>query len=150
MEEQALPAGLGREFLAANGRLALYSAGPLLVAKFVGFGEADFATPILQKFDAIAKGHQRVEVFLEMGRMVNYHSELRVRLTTHVSSRRSEIASAHVYTCSRMVAMGVSVADLALGQIITVHPTLERFREALDNAARNTRTPKLSSSVLAD
>ncbi|HEY6879636.1 MAG TPA: hypothetical protein VI299_16530 [Polyangiales bacterium] len=149
MEERVLP-GLGREFLAEGGRLALYASGPLLLARFSGFGVGDFAMPIIQKFEAIWQSDLRVEVFFDLGRMPNYHSDLRTRLTAHFAQRLQHIASFHVFTSSRLVAMGVSVANLALGHMITLHPTFERFRDQFDTVVRNTRTARLNSSVFAD
>ncbi|HEY6878138.1 MAG TPA: hypothetical protein VI299_08960, partial [Polyangiales bacterium] len=88
--------------------------------------------------------------FFDLGRMPNYHSELRTRLTGHFAQRLTQMSSFHIFTSSRLVAMGVSVANLALGHMIKMHPTFERFREELDTVVRNTRTVRFNSSVLAD
>lgn len=148
VEERALP-GLGRQFSSRRGKLDLFSAGPLLVLRFSGHGEGEFATYILSAFDVILERGERVEMFFEMGTMVNYDSALRTRLTIHFAHHRSRIASLHVFTRSRIVAMGVSVANLALGRLITVHAELRGFTDALDKVARTTRTIGISSSLLS-
>jgi hypothetical protein len=92
---------------------------------------------------------KRVEIFFEMGAMVNYHSDLRTRLTTHFASHRAKIASFHVHTRARLVAMGVSVANLALGELITMHAAISSFNHVLDAVVQDTRTLGFSSSILS-
>ena len=148
MEERALP-GLGRQFISSRGKLHLFSGGPLLVLQFSDHGEGEFATHIIEAFDAIVERGERVEMFFEMGGMVNYDSALRTRLTIHFAQHRAKVASLHVFTRSRIVSMGVSVANLAL-RLITVHADLASFSRALDAIAKKTRTVGISSSLLSD
>ena len=147
VEERALP-GLGRQYSSPRGRLDLFAAGPLLVLRFSDHGEGDFATPIIAAFDAISGRGDRVEMFFEMGGMFNYDSALRTRLTVHFVRHRPKIGSLHVFTRSRIVSMGVSVANLALG-LITVHPDMKSFTGALDQIAKRTRTIGISGNLLA-
>jgi hypothetical protein len=148
VEERALPV-LGREFSSNRGKLALFVGGPLLVLRFIDHGDGDFATPILAAFDAIIGAGKSVEMFFDMERMVNYDSPLRTRLTAHFREHRSTIASLHVFTHSRIVSMGVSVANLALGRLITVHSDKAEFGETIDLVARKTRTVGISSHLLS-
>jgi hypothetical protein len=46
----------------------------------------------------------------------------------------SRFATLHAYTRSKMVSMGVAVANLAIGGIATVHTSQDRFDEALSAA----------------
>jgi hypothetical protein len=147
--ERALSAR-GRQFSSRRGRLDLFSAGPLLLVRLADHGEADFVAPIQTAFDVIVARGERPEVFFDAGRLVNYDSDLRTRLTSHFAKHRSQIASLHIFVRSRLVAMGVSVAKLVLGQLITVHTELPRFCEALDEVARRTRAVGISSTLLSD
>jgi hypothetical protein len=147
VEERTLP-GLGRQYSTKRGKLTLFVAGPLLVLRFTDHGEGDFAAPINAAFDTITARAERPELFFEMAEMVNYDSTLRTQLTNHFAQNRSKIASLHVFTRSRLVAMGVSVANLALGRIITVHPHAAAFYEALDQIARKHKVVGISSSLL--
>jgi len=148
VEERALP-GLGRQFSSRRGRLDLFTSGPLLVLRFSDYGEGDFAPPIMAAFDAILERREKPEMFFEMGRMVNYDSALRTELTTHFARHRPQIASLHVFTRSRLVAMGVSVANLALGRLITVHPDISGFSDALEETARKWHAVGISRGVLS-
>ena len=147
MEERAL-SGLGRQYSSQRGRLDLFAAGPLLVLRFSDHGEGEFATPIIAAFDGIAGRGEKAEMFFEMGGMFNYDSALRTRLTVHFVRHRPKIASLHVFTRSRIVSMGVSVANLALG-LITVHANLASFGGALDQIAKRTRTIGISGNLLS-
>jgi len=147
VEERALP-GLGRQYSSPRGRLDLFTAGPLLVLRFSDHGEGEFATPIIAAFDAITGRGDKVEMFFDMGAMFNYDSALRTRLTVHFAQRRPKIGSLHVFTRSRLVSMGVSVANLAL-RLITVHDDMASFTRALDELAKRTRTVGISGSLLS-
>jgi hypothetical protein len=129
--------------------LALYSTGPILVARFSEHGDGEFAPPIVTAFDVIADAGRNVEIFFDMGKMVNYDSALRTRLTSHFLEHRPKIASLHVFTRSRIVSMGVSVANLALGNLITSHSDVGRFMKALDDTAHKHRASGISGSLLS-
>ncbi|MET0591777.1 MAG: hypothetical protein ABW133_03700 [Polyangiaceae bacterium] len=148
MEERALP-GSGRLFSTRRGQLSLFTTGPMLVVEFADFGEGDFATPIMAAFDEILKAGQKAEIFFAMGKMDNYDSALRTKLTSHFAGRRSDIASFHVFAKSRLVTMGVSVANLALGRLITVHANHSSFVKALEATARRHRAVGISGTLLS-
>jgi hypothetical protein len=123
--------------------------GSLAGAPVLRSGDGEFATEIVAAFQSIVDRGEKAEMFLDMGRMVNYDSTLRTRLTSHFVRHRSQVASLHVFTRSRIVSMGVSVANLALGRLITVHADMAGFNDALDSIARKTRTVGISSNLLS-
>lgn len=143
-----MPGG-GRQFSTQRGKLSLHLAGPLLVLQFSDFGEGDFAGPVLDAFDEIVAAKHKAELFYDMGRMNNYDSALRTRMTSHFAEHRPEIASLHVFAQSRIVSMGVSVANLALGRLITVHTDSSRFAKAIDDAARKHKIAGISALLLS-
>lgn len=67
--------------------------------------------------------------------MDNYDSVCRVELTSWVLSHRAQ-SSLHIGLRSRMVAMGVAVANLALGSLIHVHNEPRAMEGALDSLLR--------------
>jgi hypothetical protein len=149
MEQRTL-AGLGRRFSSKRGRVDIFFGGPILLVRLSEHGEGDFAIPILSAFDAIIARGQRSELFFDAGRLHNYDSALRTRLTDHFVEHRPRIAALHVFTRSRLVAMGVSVANLALGGLITSHTEMSTFGDALDAAVRTAGVTGISSSLLSD
>jgi hypothetical protein len=67
--------------------------------------------------------------------MDNYDSVCRVELTSWVLRHRAQ-TGLHIGLRSRMVAMGVAVANLALGSLIQVHNEPRALEEALEALLR--------------
>ena len=67
--------------------------------------------------------------------MDNYDSVCRVELTGWVLGHRAQ-TGLHIGLRSRMVAMGVAVANLALGSLIQVHNEPRALEEALEALLR--------------
>jgi hypothetical protein len=119
------------------------------VAQFIGHGDGGFAEPIIRAFDAsVASGNRSLLVFFDLGEMPDYDSPLRTRLTTHFVRERARFQSFDVLTRSRIVAMGVSVANLALGGLIASHSDRAAFLSAVDSAVAQTKVTGFSSSML--
>jgi hypothetical protein len=62
--------------------------------------------------------------------MQNYETACRVELTEWVFRHRSQ-SIFHIGVASRMVAMGVAVANLALGNLLHVHNSVSGLESAL-------------------
>jgi hypothetical protein len=139
----------GRGLANDRGSIAVWMRAPILLAQMIGHGDGRFADPIIGAFDEALPRKLPVQIFFEMGGMPNYDSALRTRLTSHFASHRTQIASLHVFTRSRLVAMGVAVANLALGGVIISHESLVAFQAALDREIAKANVSGLSSSSLA-
>lgn len=85
---------------------------------------ADLLIDYAQEMKRRAHGHGLI-VFHDWLRMTGYAPGCRARLTTWSVANLSCYASVHMALQSKIVAMGVSVANLALGGIITTHSDLE-------------------------
>lgn len=131
-----------------RGSLGVWSRPPILLAQMSGYGDGSFADPIIRDFNELLAAGQPVQVFFEMGGMENYDSALRTRLTSHFIAHRGRIGALHVFTRSRLVAMGVAVANLALSGIITSHSSLALFQAALDHAIAQSKVVGLTSAAL--
>jgi hypothetical protein len=95
------------------------------------------AAPVIER--TLAKqfaGGERLATFWDLGELVNYHSDVRIFSTRVLLAHRKQISAIHTFTRSKLVAMGVSVANLALGGIITAHPQRESFEAALNQLLR--------------
>ena len=68
--------------------------------------------------------------------MDNYDSVCRVELTSWVLSHRDQ-SGLYIGVRSRMVAMGVAVANLALGSLIRVHNEPQALEEALSDVLQH-------------
>ncbi len=129
--------------------MGIWLPGPgLLVAQMVDHGDEAFATPIAQAFERALEGAGPVRMFFDVGRMHNYDSPLRTRLTKRFLGDRARIAGIDIFVQSRIVSMGVAVANLALGGIIAAHPKRLGFNLALDDVLRKAGIASFSSGVL--
>ena len=148
MRVRSLPNG-GRGLDTDRGGVGVWARSPILLIQLRGYGAGAFADLILAGFDEIVGGKLPVQIFFEMSGMENYESPLRTRLTTHFVQHRARIASLHVFTRSKLVAMGFSVANLALGGLITNHDSLISLQGALDRAIAEGKVAGLSSAAIA-
>lgn len=72
-----------------------------------------------------------IRLFFEFWDMPTYDSQMRTEWTGWLLRHRSRLESLHVLARSKLVLMGVSVANLALGGIVKTHETTATFERAL-------------------
>jgi hypothetical protein len=70
-------------------------------------------------------------------------------LTAAFLDKRKRISGLHVLVGSKLTAMGVSVANLALGGIVTSHSERPPFASALDQALTALNVRGFSSAALS-
>jgi hypothetical protein len=119
----------------------------LLVVALRGHGEAAFAAPIVDAYEQLAKGGP-VHLFFDAEDLTNYDSPLRTELTARFFPDRARLASFEVLVRSRLVAMGVSVANLALGGVVKMSADRAHFKARLDACVFENRIVGFSSNVL--
>jgi hypothetical protein len=111
-------------------------------------GDKAFTAPIIRAFEGISKRSRQHRLFFDLETMTTYDSELRTHLTARLYEDRLNIVAFHVLVGSKLTAMGVSVANLALGGIITSHSSRVPFILALDNVIAASKLVGFESSVL--
>jgi hypothetical protein len=131
-----------------RGSVAVWVPCPnLLVVAVRGFGEADFTLPIVRAYEGLAK-KSRLNVFMDCEHMTNYESALRTVLTHTFMPDRERFGAFLVLVSSRLVAMGVSVASMALGGIIESTGDRSAFKAALDASLYENHVVGFSSNAL--
>ena len=90
----------------------------------------------------------RVDVFFDVEGLTSYDSGLRTGMTKGLLADRERIASLRVLVRAKIVAMGVSVASLALGGIVTTVRERSAFKAALDACLFEHRVVGFSSNAL--
>jgi hypothetical protein len=139
----------GAGFRASKGELAVWTpSAKLLIVRFSGHGDKGFVAPIVQAFERLLTGPEPVTVFFDLHGMPTYDSELRTGLTGRFFDDRTRIGEFHVLTSSKLTAMGVSVANLALGGIITSHLQRAPFSIVLDATLTKQGVTGFSSKAL--
>lgn len=139
----------GAGFLTPKGRLGIWTPSPtLLIVQMSGHGDKGFARHIIESFDRLLKNGEPLFVFFDLHGMPTYDSELRTSLTGRFFDDRARFAEFHVLSASKLTAMGVSVANLALGGIITSHLERAPFSIELDATLARQRVAGFSSKAL--
>jgi hypothetical protein len=127
MQREVLSNG-GVGYVAGKGRAAIWlPARGLVIVRLGGHGDADLALPIIEAIDESLRRARRVRVFFEAEKLSTYDSALRTRLTQRLRRDRDRFESIHVLVASKLVAMGVSVASLALDGKVTSHSERNGF-----------------------
>lgn len=138
----------GTAWEARRGRLGLWVPCPtLLVIAIDRHGHAEFASQILAAYRTLDP-KSPLYVFADLGSMTNYDTGLRTELTAGFLPDRPRIAAFHVLLRSKIVAMGVTVANLALGGFVDIYDDQPRFKAALDASLFENKVAGFSSDAL--
>jgi hypothetical protein len=131
-EPSSMPRPGEQCFTWADGEMRLWTATPrVLLVTMMGMGSAS----VMPAFTAAAPrppADGRHWLFFDVYLLENYESALRVQMTRWVDARRATLAELHVLHHSKLVAMGVAVANLALGGIINSHTRRATFQSEFD------------------
>ena len=85
------------------------------------YGYEELGPISVRRMDAVLSDAGKIAIFFDFTDAPGYDSGLRVFWTQWLRSHLSSITKMHIVVRSKMVAMGVSVANLALGGIIQTH-----------------------------
>ena len=116
----------------AQGEVEIYRFGSIAAyVRMAGIAEQAAAPVIERALDGLFRSAGALHTFWDLRELTNYHSDVRVYSTNVLLAHRSRLTSVHTLSTSKIVAMGVSVANLALGGIITNHKTAASFESAV-------------------
>lgn len=96
-----------------------------------GHARAELIDLVLKNREEILAECGRIALFDDLESMNGYDSSVRLKLTDWGKKHRDRIVAFHILTRSRLVAMGVTVANLALGGHIQAHTNRRAFEDAL-------------------
>jgi hypothetical protein len=132
--------GHGELWRAGRGSLALrWTEGGAIYVRGETHGDRRLTSPAVRRKDAVLAKARRVRVFYDFWEMPTYDSEMRTEWTRWLATHRASLDSLHVLARSKLVLMGVSVANLALGGIVRTHSTREPFDAQLRAAGIDPR-----------
>jgi hypothetical protein len=119
----------------ADGEADVQQWGPYVTCvRLVGTAEQSAAKVISRALEQAFATGKHLDVFWDLEKLVNYHSDVRTVSTRVLLTHRAQLASVHAYSTSKIVSMGVSVASLALGGLIQAHKTRSSFDRAIQKA----------------
>jgi len=122
-----------------DGRGTLTVASPgrgVVVTKVSGFATVELAKKLVASVDLqIARGALPT-IFHDWEDVAGYAPSVRKQLADWYVRVRRDVRGVHVFTRSKLVAMGVSLVTLATGQEITAHSDRTAFEAALADELR--------------
>lgn len=134
----------------SRGRLSLWTLDHgFLVFQVVAHGDRAFVSPIIAGLRRSLRHGAAVQIFVDVERMTSYDTELRTEVTAAMAPERKHIGCLHILVRSKIVAMGVSVANLTLGGIMTIHGEPGPFQHALQTGLAKGRVSGFSIEQLA-
>lgn len=101
-----------------------------------GYARAAYIDMVLESRDLIVREQGKIAIFDDLAEMRGYDSDVRARLTEWSRRHRNQIVDFHILVRSKIVAMGVSLANLAIGGHIQAHTSRTEFDAALARAIR--------------
>lgn len=107
----------------------------LVVLHFVGWARVSCLPVLIDTIKRASLADGGARLFFDARKLWNYDSRIRIELSDVVLERKDRIAELHVITRSKLVAMGVAVANLKLSGMIQAHQSMRTFDEALRTAA---------------
>jgi len=105
----------------------------------VGFAPREFLAPIVQAVDAELELAPKPEIFHDWAEMTGYESASRASMTAWYGRVKDRCGSVHVFTMSKLVAMGVSLVALATGNSLIAHASRPPFEAAYQEALAKRR-----------
>lgn len=120
-----------------RGSLLAYTLTPTIYVTIVsGHMETEHADALLAFSEARVRGRrgQKLRVFHDWVEMTGYESQCRQRLTSWAVANLDAFDEMHIAQRSKLVAMGVQVANLALGGLITPYTDRTAVEIALRRA----------------
>ncbi len=138
-----LQAGRGAEVVeTARGRLEIWQAAPgVVVQRVIGHATKEVAAAIAAYNGRLIARGQRPLIFNDWEALVGYDSDARIALTAWTVANKQNLRGIHVLLKSKIVAMGISVSNLATGGIITAYTSRPEFERALAEASRMGTVP---------
>lgn len=96
-----------------------------------GHARAEHIDMVLESRERILRACGKLAIFDDLEDLRGYDSEVRTRLTAWSRENRPKIVAFHILFRSKLVAMGVSLANLAIGGVIVAHTRRAAFEHAL-------------------
>jgi len=133
----------------ASGSLEMWYPAPNVVGdRIVGHLDLELARRFTERLTVKMAGG-RLHVYSDWERMEGYDSAVRMELTAWAIRRRTGFAAIHALVRSRLVAMGLSVANVALGSFMQAYTDRGVFERTYADALLKARLAAPANDVRA-
>ncbi len=126
-----------------RGKTLVYTLAPCVYVTVVSGHLEEAGAELIVQYGTgrVRAAPGKLHVFHDWIEMTGYESGCRHRLTTWTAAYRDSVADAHLALRSKLVAMGVQVANLALGGMIKTHTNRGTLEHALRRAMIDLGSP---------
>jgi hypothetical protein len=136
----------GEEFEFSRASFRMWVPSPrVFVGQVVGHVPAELLRPLLPGMDRVMGASGGAQLFFEARGVTGYEPRIRTEVVRYVKMHRPQVAHFRILVGSRLLAMGIEVANLALSGLIEPYSNPMDFARDLDAATAGTA---LSSRVL--
>jgi len=118
-----------------RGTLEITTVRPgVVLQRFSGHALAPMADLIAARLDKELARSRRIVVFDDWEEATGYESEVRIRLTAWTRERLDRIPETHILVRSKLLAMGIAVANVAVSGKLRAYTSRAAFEIALGKA----------------
>lgn len=129
------------ELVTDRGRLSIREVAPgVVLTVFAGHGGIEVAEALIEYFERMIERHGSIVIFDDWDEAKGYDSEVRLLLTEWTKRHFDSLRATTVLVHSKILAMGLSVANLALRKPVTVLHDRKAFERALMLARSEARS----------
>jgi len=121
-----------------RGEMTIEVSGDVIFHRISGYLEKSLVPRIKEPTERLIACGLRPRIFNDWWDMSGYDAEARNKLTEWTLRIRHNIASDHILVRSKIVSMGVSLANVALGGLLTVYTDRTEFAQARRRATLET------------
>jgi hypothetical protein len=139
-------AGADEHIRWSRGELRVKTSENVVYMQLNGYLDKDYVTNITQPVDKLILAGMKPLIFNDWWEMTGYDTDARLKLTDWIFWIRGKIVGSHILVRSKIVSMGVSIANLALGGMLTVYTDRQEFSLAYHRAVRQSLKPPSSES----
>ncbi|MDC3955792.1 hypothetical protein [Polyangium jinanense] len=130
----------------SRGELRIKAVDDVVYEQVSGYLEKEIVSKITQPIDKLIGQGVKPIIFNDWWDLSGYDSDARLKLTDWIFWIRGKIVGSHILVRSKIVSMGVSIANLALGGMLTVYTDRQEFTLAYHRALRQGMKPSSTSS----
>lgn len=114
----ATPARLRKRFATDKGTIEIYFlSADIVLQRATGLADRAHAEAIATTLQPAIDGGTRLAIFDDFSGLEGYTSQARIELTAWTRKNLPKIGSIHILVRSKLVSMGVAVANVALGNV---------------------------------
>ena len=104
--------------------------------EYRGLAISEFTAPVHEVLNGWVTERKRVHLLVDASRLESYETQFRKNWLNWFRANEASLGEVHILFRSRLVQMGISLVNAAIGGQITPHSDPEAFRRVCDGLTR--------------